>query len=334
MLRVLKFRWLSLTLAITPLAASTPSPGAEGRIALTFDDLPALTILNDQRYVNYLNDKILRGLKRHHFPAIGFVNEGKLDQLDRKQQIGNLNKWLDNRKMDLGNHTFSHGSPNELGAKGYIADIARGEPVTKALLAKHHKQMRWFRYPYLETGSPGAVKDEIATWLADHHYRIAPVTIDAEDWEWAEPYDDAIARRDEPRRVLLKSEYLAYTERTIDWYRQAAKALFGRDISYVMLLHATRLNADCLDDIAAILKRQKLRAVSLEEAMNDPAYRTPDPYVGEDGIEWLERWSLELHRDLPWTSYSDPPAWLQQEYDRVDSDRLGPSFGNQRNSIR
>ncbi len=47
------------------------------KIALTFDDLPALSIAPDQAYVDYLNVTLLSGLKRHHFPAIGFVNEGK-----------------------------------------------------------------------------------------------------------------------------------------------------------------------------------------------------------------------------------------------------------------
>ena len=69
---------------------------------------------------------ILRGLKRHHFPATGFVNEGKLDELNRDRQIANLKRWLD-AGMVLGNHTFSHESPNTLGAAAYISDIARGE---------------------------------------------------------------------------------------------------------------------------------------------------------------------------------------------------------------
>jgi peptidoglycan/xylan/chitin deacetylase (PgdA/CDA1 family) len=302
------------------LLNSAPASAESEKIALTFDDLPALTILADQPYVDYINDAILRGLRRHRFPAIGFVNEGKLDEIDRPRQIANLDKWL-RAGMDLGNHTFSHVSPNDLCARGYIADIVRGEPVTKRLLAEHHKQMRWFRHPYLETGFPAAEKREIDAWLAQHGYHIAPVTIDADDWEWAEPYDDAIARHDEPRRLRIKAQYLEYTERTVDWYRLAAHALFGRNISYVMLLHATRLNADCIDDLAAMLRRQRLHAVTLQEAMKDPAYRTPDPYVGKDGIEWLERWSLELHKDLPWDSYRDVPEWVHAEYDKVDNDR-------------
>jgi peptidoglycan/xylan/chitin deacetylase (PgdA/CDA1 family) len=310
-------RALSILLA---LLVPATAQARRATIALTFDDLPGLTILNDQAYVNYLNDMILRGLKRHHFPAIGFVNEGKLDEIDRPQQIAVLRKWLD-ASMNLGNHTFSHESPNMLGAQGYIADIARGEPVTRELLAGRHRLIGWFRHPYLETGSPEAAKKEIDSWLSAHGYRIAPVTLDANDWEFAEPYDDAISRGDERLRSHIKSEYLAYTEKMIVWYRSAARALFGRDISYVILLHATRLNADCIDDLAAMLERAKLHPVTLEEAMRDPAYSTPDPYVGKDGIDWLERWSLELHKEIPWDSFSDVPADIKAEYDKVDLDR-------------
>jgi peptidoglycan/xylan/chitin deacetylase (PgdA/CDA1 family) len=103
---------------VLPNAAAKPAPQAparppRGTIALTFDDLPGLTQLNSQPYVDYINVMILRGLRHYHFPATGFVNEGKL-ALDRPRQIANLRRWLD-AGMDLGNHTFSHNSPNQIG---------------------------------------------------------------------------------------------------------------------------------------------------------------------------------------------------------------------------
>jgi peptidoglycan/xylan/chitin deacetylase (PgdA/CDA1 family) len=305
---------------VAVLAVAANARAATGKVALTFDDLPDLSIFADQPYVNYLNDMLLRGLRRHRLPAIGFVNESKLDEIDRVQQIANLEKWL-HAGMTLGNHTFSHESPDILGAQGYIQDIARGEPVIRALLKQHGQSLNWFRHPYLETGFPAAVKQQIDDWLAAHGYRIAPVTIDADDWEFAEPYDDALSRRDEARRLRIKAQYLAYTERTIAWYQGASTALFGRQIAFVMLLHATRLNADCIDDLAAILKRRRLKGVTLQEAMKDPAYRTRDPYVGHDGIDWIERWSNQLHKPLPWDSWQDPPAQIEREYDALNNDR-------------
>ncbi|MBT2187208.1 polysaccharide deacetylase family protein [Sphingobium sp. H33] len=301
-------------------AGGSAAHAGSGKIALTFDDLPALTLSTDQSYVNDLTSRLLSGLKRHHLPATGFVVEGKLDELNREAQIAVLRSWLE-AGLDLGNHSFSHESPNSLGANAYVEDIARGEPVTRALLAEFHKTLAWYRFPYLETGNTAAVKHAIERWLIQHHYRIAPVTMNADDWEFSEPYDDAVAQGDLRRQQRIKQQYLQYTDRMINWYQKAARALFRRDISYVMLLHATRLDADCIDDFAALLKRHRLRGVTLAEAMRDPAYRTRDHYIGSDGIDWLERWSLVSKRELPWESFEDPPKDIQADYDRIDRDR-------------
>jgi hypothetical protein len=92
-------------------------------------------------------------------------------------------------------------------------------------------------------------------------------------------------------------------------------------MSFVMLLHDTRLNADCIDDLAALFKKNRLRPATLEKAMRDLAHRIVDPYVGADGIEWLERWSQELHKELPWDSFREPLAQIDAEYTRIDHDR-------------
>lgn len=311
-------------LALAVLCCAGPVAARGGMVALTFDDLPALSILPDQDYIDYTNEALVAGLKRHRFAATGFVNEEKIDNLQRDRQIANLTRWLD-AGLSLGNHTYSHSSPNTLGADGYIADIVRGESVTRPLLAARGLKLQWFRHPYLETGYPRAVRDKIDGWLADHGYRVAPVTIDAEDWEFAEPYDDAIARRDVARQERIRAAYLAYTAMRIRWSQASARVLFGRDIAHVMLLHCTRLNADTLDQLAALLRAAHLRPVTLARAMRDPAYRTRDDYAEKNGVTWLERWAATLHKTLPEEGDEDPPAEIQAEYDRVDNDRLSTS---------
>ena len=301
-------------------AFAPPALAREGKVALTFDDLPGLSIVPDQDYVDHTNVMILRGLVRHRYPATGFVNEGKVDELQRDRQIANLTRWLD-AGMALGNHTYSHDSPNTLGIVGYIADIERGESVLRTLLGARGQTLRWFRHPFLETGYPADTRHAIDAWLAGHGYRVAPVTIDADDWEFAEPYDDAIAKHDVGRQRRLMRAYLAHTAMRIDWARRAARALFGRDIAHVMLLHCTRLNADAIDQLALLLRRASLRPVTLDAAMRDPAYRTRDGYVGRDGPDWLERWSSTLRKPLPTRGDEDPPKWIAEAYDRVDNDR-------------
>ena len=105
----------------------------------------------------------------------------------------------------------------------------------------------------------------------------------------------------------------------IVWSQGAAQALFGRQIALVMMLHDTRLNADCIDALAAMLRRHRLRPVTLEQAMRDPAYRTPDTYAGSDGIEWLERWATAMHKPLAWDDFRLVPQDIVDDYARVDS---------------
>jgi peptidoglycan/xylan/chitin deacetylase (PgdA/CDA1 family) len=309
--------WMTFCFLLLFPATALP---AYGEIALTFDDLPGLTILPNQRYVDYLNATILHKLRRHHFPAIGFVNEAKIDDLAKDHQIANLSRWLD-AGMDLGNHTYSHRSLNAIGAKAYIEDIVRGEPITKAVLSEHGKKMVFFRAPFLETGQTAPVKHEMDSWLVEHGYRPAPVTVDADDWEFAEPYDDAIARRNGGEQRHIRAEYLQFTARRIAWAQESARLLFGRDIRHVMLLHCTRLNADTLDALAKLLRRVRLTPVSLATAMEDPVYQEPDTYVGTEGIDWLERWAMARNVELPQAGSEDPPADIAAAYDRVDEDR-------------
>lgn len=315
----LRFGGLGMILFLLALLVE-PAAARPGKVALTFDDLPGLTITRDQSYVDAFNVALLGALKRYRFPAIGFANEGKLDELQRDRQIANLRRWLD-AGMALGNHTYSHESPNAIGAAAYIADIARGETVLRSLLSAYGEKLQWFRHPFLETGFPAGTKLAIDAWLLDHGYRIAPVTIDADDWEFAEPYDDAIARHDRPLQRRILRAYLAHTAIRVSWSQRSARVLFGRDIAHVMLLHCTRLNADAMGGLAAVLRRAGLRPVSLEEAMRDPAYATPDSYVGKDGLNWLERWAVGKRKDLPTAGDIDPPRWIERAYDRVDDDR-------------
>jgi peptidoglycan/xylan/chitin deacetylase (PgdA/CDA1 family) len=298
--RALTWRWL---LAPALIAAV---PAHAGTVALTFDDLPVFgpyKTAEGQR----ITTKLLAGIRRHHWRAIGFVNEIQLDGPDRTQRIALLRQWLDDG-FDLGNHSYSHFSLNHTPVNAYIADVAKGEIVTKELLAARGRTERWYRYPYLETGLTLKVRHQFESWLVGHGYRVAPVTMENSDWEFAEPYADALAHGRTAQAAHIRRAYLAFTARIVPWYQKAAQQLLGRQPAFVFLLHASRLNADSIDQLAAILRANHLRSVTLDEAMKDPAYRIPDTYAGPDGDEWLTRWSMTLHKDLPYASLPEVPA--------------------------
>jgi peptidoglycan/xylan/chitin deacetylase (PgdA/CDA1 family) len=169
------------------------SPARAEEVALTFDDLPALSLSPTLGYARITTDRLLAGLRRDHIPATGFVNEGKLEGTDRMGRINLLDAWLD-AGMDLGNHTYSHVSLTHTPVDAYIADTLKGESVTRALLARRGREPRWFRHPYLETGPTIEARQAFEAWLAQHGYRVAPVSMENADWMFALAYDDAVMR--------------------------------------------------------------------------------------------------------------------------------------------
>lgn len=300
-------------------AASLVSPcvARAEPVALTFDDLPTLSLNHDLSYWQVTTERLLRGLRRRRVPAIGFVNEAKLEGGDRAERAELLRRWLD-AGMELGNHTYSHGSLSRMPVNAYIGDVERGETVLRPLLAERGDTPRWFRHPYLETGPTLQIRHTFEDWLALHGYRVAPVSLENSDWMFAYPYDDAVTRGDAVAATRIQKEYLAYTAAVIPWYRAAALQLLGRRVPLVFLLHATRLNADSLGQLTAILKANDLKPVSLDQAMQDPIYAMPEDYAGTDGQEWLSRWSLALNKPLPWSSYPQPPADITAAEKRLD----------------
>jgi peptidoglycan/xylan/chitin deacetylase (PgdA/CDA1 family) len=256
---------------------------------------------------------LLAATTKHQIPAVGFVNENKL--LDSAgavdpTRVARLRRWLD-AGLDLGNHTWSHPDLHRITLTEFESEIIRGEAVTRQLLADRGRTPRWFRHPFLHTGRSVAIRDSLTRFLTGHGYRIAPVTIDNSDYVYAAAYDRARSRGDVQAATRLRTTYLEYMDSVTAFYERQAVAIVGRDLPQILLLHASRLNADALDQLAAILERRGYQFVSLEQALQDPAYATADRYAGPAGITWLHRWAITagLSREI-FRGEPEVPEWV------------------------
>ena len=272
------------------------APAAPERaVAVTFDDLPAVSVVRlDQTQRMKLTAGLLAAIRRHRVPAIGFVNEGKLaDSAGTVDPaaVALLRSWLD-AGLELGNHTWSHPDLHRVPLAEFEQDLLRGEQVTRRLLAERGSAPRFFRHPFLHTGRSIAVRDSLATFLAQHGYHVAPVTIDNSDYVFAAAYDRALVRDDPLLATRVRESYLAYMDSVAAFYERQSMAILGREIPQVLLLHASRLNADAFDGLAGIYERRGYRFIPLAEALTDPAYDSRDGYTGPAGITWLHRWAI------------------------------------------
>lgn len=284
---------LVIALIAWVIAAGSPHRDPAGReVAVTIDDLPANSLRGLETHERITTD-LLASLVEHGVPAIGFVNETKLYERGRlsERRVALLEAWLD-AGLELGNHTFSHPDLHRTPLSEYQADIVRGERVTRSLLERRGLAMRYFRHPMLHTGRDLETKRRLGAFLAEHGYEIAPVTIDNSEWIFARAYERAIIAGDSARRTRIASDYLEYMDTVFGYYEAQSRAILGREVRQILLLHANQLNADLFDGLAAMMRRRRYRFVSLERALEDEAYRRPDVYTGPAGITWLHRWAL------------------------------------------
>lgn len=303
------------------VSRSQPAPATAPvrEIAITFDDLPAVSVAKgDPASLAAFTDRLLSNFTANRVPVVGFVNEGKLtvpgEGLDgQRARIALLSEWLA-KGFELGNHTYSHRSLNALPIEEFEADVVRGEPATAALMESHGRRLRYFRHPFLHVGLDLKKRQAFEAWLAARGYTVAPVTIDNDEYIFAAVYAAALKAGD-PRSAERTAEaYLKYMDAVVDFQEGLSQSLFGRPIRHVLLLHANELNADYSGKLFERLRTRNYEFVSLERALEDPAYGSPDAYVGGFGLSWMHHWEQAMGR--PRTGAPDPPAWVGDAYEK------------------
>jgi len=270
---------------------ATPAPIRE--VAITIDDLPAGDASHmTAATITELTQKLLGTLRDQKIPIVGFVNEKKLYKFGEvDQRIAALKMWLD-YGFELGNHTYSHSSLNQVGLKAWEDDIVQGESVTRLLLSERNMKLRYFRHPFLDTGRDLQTRREAEAFLVGRGYRIAPITLDAWDWMYAGVYEDAKKRGDTALQQQLADSYLSYSDSVFAYSEQLSKQIMGYEPRQILLLHANQLEADHIGDLLEVMRKRGYKFVTLEEALSDSAYALPDTYVGEEGTGWLDHWAI------------------------------------------
>lgn len=309
-------RLLAGLAALLILAATTAAQGQSGSasgartMALTFDDLPKSTGMDDLESARRTTGSILRVLKAHQAPAVAFVNEGKLyaGPTMVPERAALLRMWVESG-VPLGNHTYSHFDLNDVPLDRFQDDIVRGERTSTRLM-RGSAEPRWFRHPYTHTGPTREIKASLEKFLTGRGYRIAPFTIENSDWVFSAAYTRALRTPDQALAAKIRDAYLAYTDTMLDWCETLSAETFNRQIAQILLIHSNDLHADALDALLTRIEKRGYRWMTLADAMKDAAYATPDDFVGTSGPSWLHRWRVSLNQPSRLRDEPDPPQWV------------------------
>jgi peptidoglycan/xylan/chitin deacetylase (PgdA/CDA1 family) len=277
-------------------------------VAVTFDDLPLHGPSLETKALRAMTARLLQSTTANHVPVFADVNEGKLysgGKLD-SERVAILKMWLDAGAL-LGNHTYSHLSLKDHPLAAVEQDLIRGETVTRQLLAKRGMKLRYFRHPELQTGPDPETKKAFERFLTERGYRIAPVTIDNQDFMFAVVYAKAKRRGDTELMKRIVDEYIPYMERMFEFFEKLSVETLGYEVKQTLLLHANELNADHFDELAQMMRKRGYTFISLEQALEDKAYSLTDAQSSK-GISWLHRWALAKGMEM--RQEPKEPEWL------------------------
>ena len=303
-LKVLKWFSLSvLMLANGALAQTTPR-----QVAITIDDLPYADARPCNEHETVANTKkLLEPIRAAKVPVVGFVIGERCGNLGPEERRDLLKMWMDGG-AELGNHTWSHPDLNRVPLEEYEKEILATDEYL------HHTigplKVRYFRPPYLHDGATAETKRLLQSFLTRHGYQEAPVTLDNNDWVFAAAYRRAIKENDAALAERIEDAYIPYMESIAAFFERRSVEVLGRECPQVLLIHASRLNAKMLPTLLQMFRERGYTFVSLEQAMNDKCYRTPDTYVGRKGLSWIHRWGLA--RGKPIEPEPEEPVWVDK----------------------
>jgi peptidoglycan/xylan/chitin deacetylase (PgdA/CDA1 family) len=280
-------------------------------MAITVDDLPGVATWSgncNEEGLLELNHRLLKQLAKADIRVTGFVAEHNLcDQLRPELLPKLLNAWLD-AGHSLGNHTFSHFDINHTPLEDYKQDIIRGERTTRHVLKARGERLVYFRHPLLHTGSDRETRGELDRFLAERNYVVAPVTIDNQEWIFAQVYVRAKKRGDGVTVKRVAEAYVPFMESVLEFFEVYSVEVVGYEPPQVLLIHANELNADYFGELAAMMKQRGYTFVSLAEVLADAAYRLPDGYIGPKGLSWIHRWAAA--KGMEFEEEPREPEWL------------------------
>ncbi|HEY0428194.1 MAG TPA: M56 family metallopeptidase [Pyrinomonadaceae bacterium] len=242
---------------------------------------------------------VIDKLKAHKIPAIGFVLGGSISDGEKLYPVrANIVRLWRDAGFEIGIGNFKHIWFYDTPYEEYVANVEKNEGVVKKILAEKNLALRYFSYPYLNTGKTADERNRFESWLAARGLTPVKYTIDNNEWMYSYAYDMARNDNDVNTMKEIQTAFVEYMSQMFDHYEAYSQEMFGRDINQTMVLTPSRLVADTADELFGMIEKRGYKYVSMDEAQADEAYKTQENFYGKSGISWFERWAMAQGKKL------------------------------------
>ena len=231
------------------------------RIALSFDDAPrgnGPKFTGDER-AKALIDSLAESKSG---PVVFFVTTRGFDKPGGKQRIESYAK----AGHLIANHSHSHQWLMRTDTQEYIADI----DIAEQNLAGVENRRPWFRFPFLDEGTPLEKRDAVRSALKQRGIINGYVTIDNYDWYIDSRWKKAVRSGRSVDMDALEKAYVDMLMGAVHFYDEMAVETFGRSPVHTLLLHENDVAALFIDDLIAALRADGWEIVSPDAAYADP----------------------------------------------------------------
>ncbi|MDP2039182.1 MAG: polysaccharide deacetylase, partial [Ignavibacteria bacterium] len=116
----------------------------------------------------------------------------------------------------------------------------------------------------------------------------------------------------------IGEDYLSYMRLKLEYWESQSVALFGRNISQTLLIHANALNAEYFDELCEMIRKKYYAFVTLDEVLKDEAYKSPDAFIKNNGISWIHRWAITQGKKKDFFGNEPEASKWVADYARID----------------
>lgn len=233
------------------------------RIAVTMDDFSLG--FNIRLNPRERNERILETFAKHNHKAAGFVTGRFVDSMFGDEVV---KAWSSTGHL-VGNHSYTHMNSSDEDAETIKADILKNDD----LLSKYAGYEKIFRFPFLaEGGSPEKIAN-YRSFLKNHGFQNAAVTVDSIDWFTTGRMEERLRMDDKAYLEAYRKYYVEAAVKLAEHFQSLAERVGYPDIPHSMLMHHNILNGLFLDDVLTALKEQGWSLINAKEAFEHPIYK-------------------------------------------------------------